>query len=395
MLKITQLTVNHLTEAVGLDEAPRFSWRIAADSRDFVQRKYRLRIASDGEARYDSGWVETDRSINVPAEGFEMAPATAYQAQVEVMGPDGEASEPSAPLRFVSGLMGTPWRARYVTAEVPPCPELSKGTCVRGSFTVDGEVKEAYLFTSGMGIYVPYLNGQRAGADLLAPGWTSYHRHALYQTNDVTALLRPGENAFGAMLGAGWYKGLMGFLSHRNNYGTQTAFLCQLLIRYADGREQTVASDEGWIGGDSPVTFAEIYDGEHYDARRVREGWCEPGAALADWHPVGIVDADYAVLESQPGCRVRRMNTLPAQRLIVTPEGDRVIDFGQVLTGWPEFKLRGEAGHTYVLKCFETLDPAGNVYTANLRTAKQELIYTCADGAEVTFHPEFTFYGFR
>ena len=395
MLKITQLTVNHLAEAVGLDEAPRFSWRIAADGRNFVQKKYRLRITSGGVTRYDSGWTESDRSINVPADGFEMSPATAYQAQVEVMGPDGEVSEPSAPLPFVSGLMNIPWSAKYVTAEVPPCPELSKGTCVRGSFTVRGEVKEAYLFTSGLGIYVPYLNGQRAGADLLAPGWTSYNRHALYQTNDVTSLLRQGENAIGAMLGAGWYKGLMGFLSLRNNYGDRTAFLCQLLIRYEDGREQTVISDGSWVGGDSPVTFAEIYDGEHYDARLLHKDWCMPGAAPADWHSVDIVDADFSVLESQPGCRIRRMNTLPAQRLIVTPEGDRVIDFGQVLTGWPEFKVRGSAGRTCVLKCFETLDAAGNVYTANLRSAKQELRYTCATDSEESFHPEFTFYGFR
>lgn len=397
MLRIAELTVNHLHEAVGMDEAPRFSWKVETDHRSFVQAGYRLQIAGDadfGEPLYDSGWIGGDRSLYVPADGFVMEPIRPYYARVAVTG-SGEGSPFSAPLRFVSGLAGEAWRAKYVTAENPACPEDSKGTCVRGRFMVDGEVREAYLLTSALGIYVPYINGERAGSDLLAPGWTSYNRHALYQMNEVTRLLRRGENAVGAMLGAGWYKGLMGFLSMRNNYGDRTAFLCQLHIRYADGREQIVSSDESWVGGDSPVTFSEIYDGERYDARLERPDWCFPGEGPADWRPVAVVERDLSVLEAQPGCRVRCREKLPAVRLFTTPEGDRVLDFGQVLTGWPEFVVRGEAGRRCIMKCFETLDAAGNVYTANLRSAKQELHYTCKGSEAERHHPEFTFYGFR
>jgi alpha-L-rhamnosidase len=134
------------------------------------------------------------------------------------------------------------WAAKYVTAVVPVCPEASKGTMVRCGFEVAGEVRAAWLCASAMGVYVAYLNGTRVGNDQLAPGWTSYHRHALYQTYDVKSLLRQGENALGAMLGAGWYKGQMGFLLNRNNYGDRTAFLVQLVIDYADGQRQIVAN---------------------------------------------------------------------------------------------------------------------------------------------------------
>ena len=397
MLRIRELTVNHLLEATGVDEAPRFSWKIEADGRGFVQAEYQIQIAADADfARIvcDTGRVASDRSINVPVEGFKMEPARIYYARAAVAGA-GEKSDWSEALRFVSGLCGTAWKAKYVTAENPPCPESSKGTCVRGDFTVDGEVKEAILFSSALGIYVPYINGERVGEDLLAPGWTSYNRHGLYQTNLVTEHIRQGENAIGVMLGAGWYKGLMGVFSVRNNYGDRTAFLGQLLIRYADGREQTVATDESWIGGDSPVLFSEIYDGEIYDARRENPDWCAPGAAPEGWRGVAEVEGNIGVLEAQPGCRIRCQEKLPAAKLLVTPEGDRVVDFGQVLTGWPEFAIRGEAGRAYTLKCFETLDAAGNVYIANLRSAKEELHYTCKGSAEERHHPEFTFYGFR
>ena len=75
----------------------------------------------------------------------------------------------------------------------------------------------------------------------------------------------------GAMLGAGWFKGKMGFLLKRNNYGRQTAFFFQLVVRYSDGRVQTVLSDASWQGCESPVVFSEIYDGEIYDARLEQE----------------------------------------------------------------------------------------------------------------------------
>ena len=398
MLKVTRLTINHLREPLGMDEPPRFGWALESDRRDVVQAGYRLQIAEDAgfaSVLWDSGEVKGDASQNVSAAGFAPEPLRTYFARVCAFTADGDASPWSAPARFVAGMLGQPWQARPVTAEVPPCPERSQGTYVRGGFTVQGEVRAAWLCATAHGVYVPYLNGARVGEDILAPGWTSYHRHALYQTYDVKALLRQGENALGAELGAGWYKGLMGFIGKRNNYGERTAFLGQLTIDYADGRRQVVGSGEDWLGCESPVTFAEIYDGERYDARLERPDWCAPGADLSGMRPVSVLDSDFPALTAQPGCRVRRECVLPAGRLLVTPRGERVIDFGQNLTGWPEFTLRGEAGHTYRLKCFETLDAAGNVYTANLRSAKQELHYTCADSAEVRFHPEFTFYGFR
>ena len=395
MLTITRLTVNHLTEAVGLHEPPRFSWAMASDRRGAAQTARRLQIAADRDfahVLWDSGDVASDVSQNVAAEEFAPAPSTEYFARVRAVC-GGETSDWSSPVRLVTGLMGG-WRAKYVTAEVPPCPEASRGTRVRGAFVVIGAVRSAWLYASALGLYVPFMNGARVGEDCLAPGWTSYDSRALYQTYDVAPLLRQGENVLGATLGAGWYKGLMGFMGMRCNYGDRTAFLAQLVIDYHDGRRQVVTTDGSWRGGDSPVTFAEIYDGERYDARLETPGWCEPGFDDAGWRPVAVVDKAPALV-AQPGCRIRRETVLPAVRLLVTPRGERVVDFGQNLTGWPEFTLRGRAGETYVLKCFETLDADGNVYTANLRLAKQELHYTCRDDGPVRFHPEFTFCGFR
>ena len=43
----------------------------------------------------------------------------------------------------------------------------------------------------------------------LTPGWTYFPKHILYQTYDVTMLLRGGDNVVGMLLGNGWWGGSM------------------------------------------------------------------------------------------------------------------------------------------------------------------------------------------
>ena len=133
------------------------------------------------------------------------------------------------------------------------------------------------------------INGQRVGDQVFTPGWTSYRKRLQYQTYDVTALLQSGsgwesrglaqpkgdkgENAFGAMLGDGWYRGYIAFRNRRNLYGDKLALLLQLQIVYEDGRVQIVSTDENWRSSTGPLLKSDIYNGESYDARLEKVGW--------------------------------------------------------------------------------------------------------------------------
>ena len=81
------------------------------------------------------------------------------------------------------------------------------------------------------------LNGAPVSPDLLSPGWTSYAHRVQYQTWDVTAQLRAGENALAATLGDGWYRGYLAFKDRRNVFGERTALLAELAVQYEDGSE--------------------------------------------------------------------------------------------------------------------------------------------------------------
>ena len=54
---------------------------------------------------------------------------------------------------------------------------------------------------AGQRVFSIAINGQTVGEDVFNPGWTDYSKRVQYSVYDVTALLRPGENALGALLG--------------------------------------------------------------------------------------------------------------------------------------------------------------------------------------------------
>ena len=405
MLKISEITTEYLRNPSGLGGRPWFGWILSSDKSQVRQQAYLLEIAEDKYFQnmiYDSGWTVSRESVHVEAEGFEPASCKKYFVRVKVR--DGaEESGYGETAYFITGILkgngetkAKDWPAAFITAETPEDKIRSASTYLQKEIEVSPNVQEAYACVTALGLYHFYINGQKVGADELTPGWTSYEKHLCYQIYEVTDLLKPGSNALGAMVGAGWYKGKMGFLHLRNNYGDRAGFLMQLVIRYKDGREEIVLTDESWKGGPAPVTFSEIYDGERYDARLEISGWNEPGFRKdKSWKPVTAIPFPKSALTAQPGAQVKKMEVLKAQRIFRTPKGEQVIDFGQNLSGWAAFTVRGKAGEEVRLQCFETLDAAGNVYTANLRTAKQEISYICAGMGEERYHPHFTFQGFR
>ncbi|MCA0757069.1 glycoside hydrolase family 78 protein [Paenibacillus sp. N4] len=398
MLRIGQVTVDYLVNPVGITKPPQFGWKIESDKSNVMQTTYRLQIAYDRDFQklvFDSGIVESEQSVHVEAEGLELSSSTRYYLKVKMT--DGsEESDWSQTAFFTTALLShEEWRGEFVSAETKADAANSKVTRLRRRFDAQSGIASAVVYSTALGLYKLYINGKRVGEDELAPGWTSYRKHLLYQTYDVTELVQSGENAIGAMLGAGWYKGLMGFAGLRNHYGEQTALLCQLEITYTDGSKNVVVTDKSWKGADSPVLFSEIYDGEVYDARLEEDGWHCPHYDDEAWKPVELVDYDTSVLTSQTGCKGKEIDRIPAKELIITPQGDTVINFGQNLTGWVHFKVKGQAGECVELNHFEVLDAAGNVYLDNLRQAKQTVSYTLKGGEEESFHPHFTFQGFQ
>lgn len=399
MLTIRKLKIDYQENPVGIAEVPQFQWEIVSDRRNVIQKAYWLQIAFDAaftDLVYDSGWISSGESAHCIPEKMKLQSAKRYYARVRVedaweQGPWSEAAF------FITALVEPDrWSAPFVSAETEERDkEISKGTYVRGGFVLKKTVKEAIALTTGLGLYQFFLNGKKVGEDEMTPGWTSYRRHLLYQTYDVTALVKTGYNAAGAMLAAGWYKGVMGLTKSRNNYGDRTGFAMELILTYEDGSREHIYTDESWKGCDSPIVFSEIYDGEIYDQSLEIPEWAEAGDPPGRWQNTVVVPFDTRVIRAQSGSRVKVMDHLPVKRLFTTPKGEKVLDFGQNMTGRIQVRATGKPGDVIWLRCFEVLDGDGNVYTENLREARTEMKYIFAKEGMITWQPKFTYMGFQ
>jgi len=293
------------------------------------------------------------------------------------------------------------FKAKFITPDAPGDAELSKGKLLRKKFEIKSEIKSATVHVTALGLYELYINNQRVGDAVLTPGWTEYNSRLLYQTWDVTSILRSGNNVIGATLGAGWYKGDLGWKSLRNGlglrnvYGKQSALLMQLDLVLTDGSRELIITDECWKCSEGPIQFSELYHGEIYDAGQEKEGWCEAGYDDSGWDNVEIINRKPDTLAPQDGPLIRRQEVIKAKNLFTTPKGELVLDFGQNISGWVRFTVSGKAGDVVKLRHAEVLDSDGNFYTENLRAARNEIQYILSGKEKEIFEPHFTFQGFQ
>ncbi len=252
------------------------------------------------------------------------------------------------------------------------------------SFTLRGEITEAKLFVTAHGTFIPYLNDRRIGEDILAPGWTVYQKRLQYLTYDVTRLLNAGENTLKIGVGRGWFFHNIPEVITKTLKADEVALICALQICYADGCTELIVSDEQWQTARSNVVFNDIYDGETLDL----------SARKAALSPAKVIVYPKDMLIPVEGAPIREQERIAGQKLIQTPKGELVVDFGQEVTGYVEFSAKAPRKAEICLQHFEMLDRDGNVYTENLRSAKQQF-RVISGGKAFTAKPQYTFYGFR
>lgn len=275
-------------------------------------------------------------------------------------------------------------------------PDANK-PLLRTEFDTTGgkEIKSARAYASARGNYELTLNGKKVGDQFLAPGFTEYPKRIQSQTYDVTDLVNEGHNAFGGLLGDGWWAGKVGMFG-AGVYGTQLSLIAQLRIDYTDGTSQVIATDDTWKGHSGPYIAADTLDGEAYDARQEQPGWDNPGFDDSGWPAAVVRTSATAQLSAQPDEPIRDTAELAAKQRTEPAEGASVYDFGQNLSGVARVRLHGVAGQKVRLRYAEVLTPGtGTLYTANLRTAKATDYYTFKATGTVVYEPKFAFHGFR
>jgi alpha-L-rhamnosidase len=405
MTRPYDLQAEQRREPLGIDAPrPRLSWRLASERRGAAQGAYRITAAErradlDVPDRlvWDSGRRESGDSVLVYWDGPVLRPATRYHWRVEVWDETGDRATGES--WFETGLLHREdWTAVWVGRDPRSQPPYDPPTgheqplgepplYLRREFELAREPVRARLYATAHGVYEAALNGMRVGDVELAPGWTEYHRRLQYQTYDVTSLLREGTNVLGGIVADGWWSGYVGFDDRRaaRHYGDRPGFLAQLVVDFADGSRQVVATDAAWTEGSGTIRFADLLMGEHVDASIVDEPWL----------PVAVLDTEPGPLVAEPDHPIRVTREVTPISVTTREPGRFVVDFGQNLVGRVRLTIRGAGfGRRIVLRHAEILD-GGELYVENLRRARATDSYTTGGEAIEVFEPRFTVHGFR
>ncbi|MBP3919792.1 MAG: family 78 glycoside hydrolase catalytic domain [Clostridia bacterium] len=270
--------------------------------------------------------------------------------------------------------------AKFITTENP---RDSVAPVFRKTFAPKKEIRSASLTVTARGIYEAQINGVRVGKFIFAPGWTSYKNRVQVQTYDVTAMLSGENNTIDILLGKGWHYGNI----QRGSFDTicDPCVIASLDVEYTDGTAEAVATDESWQYAKTGILYSDYYNGETYDANHV----------YGDWKPVVITDGKKEALVPQIGEIVTEIEEVPAKTYFITPKGERVIDFGQEITGYVCFRNIADIGDRIVFDHGEVLDRDGNFYNENYRSARSRIAYISDGDKQKWYHPIFSFQGFR
>ena len=439
-ITVSRLTCEMQEGMVVVEGYPRLGWAMSSSENGTRQTAYQVEIreACTGRSVWNSGKVKSSQSqlISTQEADIHRYSPYSYVWRVRVWDETDAPSEWSREAKFrlaPEGFSSAKWIGA-ITREDARLPEgrrfhgaelkkpevkaawaavdtlAKKSICLRRMFRTDKKVVEATASVCGLGFYEFSLNGKKVGDSEFAPLWSDYDKSVYYNTYDVTELLQKGENVAGVLLGNGFYNVQGGrYRKLLISFGAPT-LLFSLVINYEDGTRETIYSDNDWKYDLSPITFNCIYGGEDYDARREQEGWNKIGFNDRQWRPVVVQEAPKGMLRPQKAAPVKIMERYDIQKVTkltseqvasackstkrtVDPSAF-VLDMGQNLAGFPEITVRGKRGQKVTLIVAEALTDEG---ACNQRqTGRQHYYeYTLKGEGDETWHPRFSYYGYR
>ena len=449
-LTVTRLTCNYQGVPVTADDGGsidqtaittggiRLGWQMTGDTNGERQSAYEITICENvtNKKVYTTGKVKSSQSqlVNVPA----LKPNThGYYWQVRVWNEKGEASDLSKKqkIRVVPEKIDAEWigaitrkdaklpygrfpnsvfkKDSFKTKWADVDTLSAKSIILRKGFdTGRKRITDAVVYVCGLGHYRLNINGATVGDAEFAPVWSEYDKTVYYNVFDVTDLITAGGNAVSVLLGNGMFNvQRMGRYSKLQTSFGPPQMLLRLEINYADGTRQVIKSGDDWKYSLSPITFNSIYGGESYDARLEQQGCCKAGFDDSGWRKAVVTEGPKGQLTPQTVQPVRIMERygikswkpIPADSLASASKSTKreihpsafVADMGQNLAGFPEITVSGKRGQKMTLIVAEKLTRQGAC--DQRQTGRQHYYeYTLkGDGTDETWHPHFSYYGFR
>ncbi len=389
-MKAINLKTEYLINPIGIDiRHPRLFWNCEGGTK---QTAYRIVAKTDEQIVWDSGKI-TSESMHADYPN-DLASRQRVEWNATLWDETDSKGESSETAFFETGLLSaSDFRAKWISGNYRVNPKKRYPVdCFKKEFSAHN-VAKARLYITACGLYEALVNGKRVDDFVLAPGHTDYTKRIQLQTYDVTELLENGENAITVELADGWYRGSCGAWGLRNQYGTQTKLYAQLEITDKSGNKAVIGTDQTWAwSNDGKIRFADNKDGEIVEAWRTPSYGGFAKETKCDITPV-----------SSNNVPVTEHERFAAVNVITTPDGAKVLDFGQNIAGYISFAVMAKKGQKIKLRFGEMFDENGEFTQKNFQCANkkrtrvtplQQIEYYCKDGSN-EYKTKFAIFGFQ
>jgi hypothetical protein len=394
----------HAENPLGVDEEqPRLSWIVESARRGQKQTAYQILAAGNAvtllQGRgdfWDSGRVASEQTGPISYGGKPLKSFQQLFWKVRVWDAAGRISAWSRPASWTMGILSpADWHAQWISSQKPPAQSL----LLRREFAVKAGLQRAVVYVCGLGHYEMSINGRKVSDDLLAPGWSKYDKTCLYDTYDVTPMLRAGQNAAGLILGNGMYNVQGGrYTKFTGSFGPLKA-IAQIYLEYGDGSMEWVGTDGQWLTSPGPITFSCVFGGEDHDARMEQPGWDQTGFDPARWEQALVMEGPGGTLKglSCAAAPIRAFDTLKPGQVKKLKPGIAVYDLGQNAALMPRLKVKGPAGSIVRVIPAELVAPDGSVdrISSGGTKSKSYWQYTLAGRGSESWFPKFFYHGCR
>jgi len=403
-INATDMRCEYLENPMGVDVIqPRLSWKLESDMRGKKQTAYEVVVASSRDQLnqdigdlWASGKVKTDQSIQVTYNGEPLNSSMRCYWKVRVWDKDDSVSDWSEQASWMMGtLKPEEWQAKWIT--MAGTKELAH-PWLRRTFELKSAISSAEVYVNTPSHYELYINGQKVGADVLAPAHANNKKRFLYNVYDVSSYLRKGRNCIALWMGPGWYQPRYG-----NPYNAPILRL-QLNVHSTEGK-LTIGTDNQWRVAESCISQIGPWKwnqmgGERWDARKYIKDWNQVTFDDSRWASAAeiLVPAQIETSwQAMPGSRTRQ----PIKPKRLFPHSDKwVVDFGTTLTGWMRLRLPEINPGDEITIEYADLVPT-NVHLAfsknkdGFQTHNQKDIYVAGNEKEGVFCSKFNQHAFR
>ena len=383
-MKVINLKTEYLVNPLGIDIVrPTLTWNVAGDDIKF-QKAFELVYSLNG----DEFKICLETSSTHYQFEQELRSRDFVSWKLRVQNENGKWSDFSEEQFFSIGLLNkTDWSAKWIygdysvsTKERYPVDYFKK------EFELE-EIKDAMLYVSALGIYEAYINGEKVGNAVLAPGSTDPRKRVQYDTFNVSSLLKAGHNEIVLLLADGWYRGSIGAKGFTYVFGKNTKVLAELEL----GNGEKIVTDETWKWcNDGPITFADLKDGEIVDFNKT--------PSFNGKVRIGSYDKE---ITSSNNSHVVVLSRNNPTRVFNSKNNQQVFEFENNVAGNIYLKLNGKAGGKIHLRLGEMLDENDEVTLKNVqcvrkgkKTPLQEVVITLKDGLN-EYESKFFYGGFR